>query len=382
MTRLACWVIIGCVVTALGTGPQAQEPSENGPVPSEDTLQNWLRSGDPRLEAWGAHDVLRTRDQQLIPDLVDLTEKWEPLAKQECDGYPCSALSKDQLDKRNGMQVVLNTLIQLNVAVSTDTLRDLAQDFPVEVAMLLPRLSSDESSALNFELYKSPPPEGNALQYVSAALLAMKPPPGFAADLLGSIKVTAIFEIVSPGALMYGSGGDSGSCGAVLPESHNGWPPIPQHFLFRQTEAESSLVVGGVNPVYAGQEMRSLADERCQSSGSLFFGADKRLRLIAEMLGTPPEEMPWSVGNFRTIEFQSVEQCRQEILAFVTNQLEKYRSTANALSDKGLIEPSDIETAMPELDLELRDRRDIPGEQIPPTIDLPAHVKWLASGLE
>ena len=43
---------VGCMVAALASGSHAQTPSNNATIPSENALETWLSSGDPRLEAW------------------------------------------------------------------------------------------------------------------------------------------------------------------------------------------------------------------------------------------------------------------------------------------------------------------------------------------
>ena len=62
--RLLC---VGCLAATLVPRASAQMPSATNALPPESTLESWLSSEDPRLVAWGAHDVLVARDSNLTP---------------------------------------------------------------------------------------------------------------------------------------------------------------------------------------------------------------------------------------------------------------------------------------------------------------------------
>ncbi len=151
-------VCVGFVIAVFALACQAQAPSKNDPIPSESTLETWLRSGDPRLEAWGAHDALVTRDADLISYLLSLAGLWRPPLQDTSDTlhHPPARQDQRDVDERAAMAVVLDTLIQLNVAVPADSLRTLATDFPIEVAILLPRLSAEDSTPLSLRFLPFP----------------------------------------------------------------------------------------------------------------------------------------------------------------------------------------------------------------------------------
>lgn len=374
MTVLHRLLCVGCAIAALAFNTQAQSPSKSDPIPSENTLETWLSSGDPRLEAWGAHDALVTRDQDLIPYLLSLASRWQPLIPQPSDNAPPSEL-------RLGMAAVLDTLIQMNAPVPADTLRTLAPDFGNDVGILLGRLPNEESSPLSFDFYHSPPEHGDALQSVSAALLALHPPSGFAADLLSSIRVHATLVVVLPGSNESGLGGGS-SCGlgGTAPPREN-WPVTGQYFLSKQKRDGASLVVGGIDPIYAIREQSTyyLGDTFCTTSTGVHLGPNERLRLIAEMLGVPPQAIEWQTWLVKNIAFQSLEQFDSDLIALVDEQQQKYRETASALADHGLLLPSEVEASLPELDLEIQDMRGPIAAPIPELSSLPPHVKWYSS---
>jgi hypothetical protein len=55
---------IAGLAATLASFALAQVPASVDSSPSEITLESWLRSGEPRLVAWGAHDALATRSNQ------------------------------------------------------------------------------------------------------------------------------------------------------------------------------------------------------------------------------------------------------------------------------------------------------------------------------
>lgn len=83
----------------------------------------------------------------------------------------------------------------------------------------------------------------------------------------------------------------------------------------------------------------------------------QRVRLIAEMLGNPPEEIPWATRVFTNIEFQSVQEFNVALLAFVEEQQQMYRETAEALESRGLLEKSEAQQSIPMMHLSLNDER-------------------------
>lgn len=371
--RLLC---VGCLSATLVPRASAQMPSATNALPPEATLESWLSSQDPRLVAWGAHDVLIARDSNLTPQLVTLASRWQPLSLQTSDNSPYLNLSPEQKDQRDAMAAVLDALLQMNVALPADTLRNLAPDFGNHVAILLSRMPEEESGALSFDFYRSPPDHAVSLQYVSAALLALHPPAGFAADLLGSISVQANVLVVLPGAERLGSG-IGGSCFVGDESPHENWPMTGQYRLTKQKSDGASLVVAGIDPIYAiRSESTHYLPESCSVSMGMYLSPEERLRLIAEMLGVPREEIQWNTVAYATIEFQSLEQFERELLAFVEVERAKHRATAAALADRNLLSLAEAEQSLPELKLKIGDQRGKGALPIPEPSNLPSRVEW------
>jgi len=326
--------------------------------------------------AWGGHDVLATRDRALIPELLSLASLWLPLSQTANPSYR-SALLPEQVQERAAMAAVLDALIQMNVPVPPDTLRTLAPDFGNDVAILLARMPDEESSPLAFDFYRSPSEHGYSLEYMSAALLALHPPPGFAADLLGSIQVRATVTVVVAGSEGFGRGSSS-SCGLEGDFPIQDWPITGQYAFSTQTSDGAFLVVGGIEPIYATRLLS--ANYRGDACGmGVHLGPNDRRRLIAEMLGVPPEAIQWQTAIATSIEFQSVQQFDAALLAFVEEQQEEYRATAIALADHNLLTPAEAQETLPELELELNDRRGIGAVPISELPNLPSRAKWTSS---
>jgi hypothetical protein len=369
--RLLC---VGCLVATLVARASAQMPSATNPLPPEATLESWLSSEDPRLVAWGAHDVLVARDPNLTPQLVTLAGRWQPLLLQTSDNSPYPRLSDEQKDLRDAMAEVLDTLIQMNVALPADALRNLAPDFGNDVAILLSRIPEDESSPLSFDFFRSRPAREFSLQYVSAALLALHPPVEFAADLLSSISVQANVIIVLPGSGQFGFGEGGSTCGGIPERLRENWPMIGQYRLTKQKNDGASLVVAGIDPIYAMR--RESTHFLPESSSDMYLGPEERLRLIAEMLGVPREEIQWNTMAYTTIQFRSPEQFERDLLAFVAEERAKHQATAAALADRNLLSLAEAEQSLPKLKLRIRDLRGEGALPIPEPSNLPSRVEW------
>jgi hypothetical protein len=157
--------------------------------------------------AWGSHYALATHGLSLAPDLLALANQWQSLFPRSNDDSRQGELSSEQKEQRDAMAGVLDALIQMKVTVPIDMLRNLAPDFGKDVAILLP---SGESEAASLEFFRSRPGDAYGLQFVSAALLALHPPAGFAGELLAGVTVQARIVVVLPNGepIGFGSAGD------------------------------------------------------------------------------------------------------------------------------------------------------------------------------
>jgi hypothetical protein len=374
MTVVPCGLAIGCLALALNTHAGAQTRSTAPKLPSEATIENWLLSDDSRLVAWGAHDVLVSRNEALTGDLLNLATEWRPLIPASAtDGS--AQLSQEQLNKRDAMAAVLDALIQMNVPVPGDTLRTLAPDFPVAVAILLSRMSPEDSEPLALDFYHSPPKLGYGLQYASAAMLAHNPPSGFPPDLMAGITVRADVFVILPDAPGFGFGG--GSCGACFMQPNlqrSNWPPIGQYSLSKEKADRSVLLVSGIDAIYV---KRYESESYVNPCGGPSLGPYERQRLIAEILGVSPDAISWNIHLTTTIPFYSDEQFGRDLLQFVDNEEQKYRQTAIALVDRGLMTSAEVEQSAPKLEIHTIDMRGENANPMPTIVPFPGKVEWL-----
>ncbi len=371
---------ISCLAAVLGGMGSAQTAYPTAGMTAKKTIESRLRSGDARLEAWGAHDALAADDRTLIPDLVELADKWEPLARETPSTDLPDGLTQEQQDDRDAMASVLDALIQMRGSLSADTLRNLAPDFGNDVAILLSRLPAEEASPLALELYHSPPEHSRNLQYVSASLLALHPVPGFAADLLSNIAVWARVVAVLPGTAT-GFGGSYGTCATRAPAVHEGWPAIGQYALSKEKGADSWQIVAGIDPIYARRELytRYLVEDPCATHTGMNLGAEQRLRLIAEMLKVAPDAIGWKTSPSIDIGYESAQQFEQSVRAFIAEQQGKQRATLAALAERDLATADEAEQSLPLLEIHLFDMRGAKNEPIEKLANLPPRVEWFAN---
>jgi hypothetical protein len=356
----------------------AQEATPATAAQTRKTIESWLANGNPRLVAWAARATVVSNDRTLAPDLIEALDRWQPLPPWDPDSGEQIALTTDQLDQRDATAAVLDALIEMDVHVPADTLRNIASDFPNYTAILLSRLPLEESQPLSLDLFRSPPPGGSGLQYVSAALLAQDPPPGFAAALLSSIHVTADVDVVDPSTGKFGVGRSAGSCigeGSRLPRKD--WPVFGVYTLSLKQQAGSFLVVSDPDPLYATpSESTRYPTSLC--GRTIGLSPDQRRSLIAHMLDIQADTIGWSAEPSENIEFKSEPQFYADLRAFIATEQAKYRATAAALVADNLMTQSEAQDAVPELNLFLSDMRRNPARTPIAKPSLPSHVAWFS----
>jgi hypothetical protein len=354
---------------------QVPPSAPSSKVPSFKTIDAWLHSDDQRLVAWGAHDALVTRDRHFVSQLLTLASQWQPIST-ESDEERLKRISQEQKDQRDAMAAVVDALIQMNVSVPADTVRALAPDFGNAAAILLTRMPADDAEPLALDFYRTPSRCDHGLQYVSAVLLAQRPPEGFAADLLKSITVRAEVFVKLPGAPDFGTG-SSGSYLAEQTVPRKDWPTTGQYRLSKEKSDKAVLVVSGVDPIYATREQATTyLSDVCRS---LYLATNDRHRLIASMLDISPDSMPWQTQMQTTIEFVSKEQFDFALRRFIDDLEEKYRTTAYALAARSLISAAEVGQALPKMQLVISDMRGTGQNPIVELANLPPNVEWQSS---
>jgi hypothetical protein len=349
----------------------ASPSSDPAAIPTPATIQYWLVSNQPRMVAWGAWDAGLAKDSGAIPELLALANAWQPGASdQKYDGEYLPARD----DRRDAMADVLDALLQMNVQIPANTLRSLAADFPNQTTIFLARMPDQESADARMDFFHDSGWRLARLKYVSAALLALHPPPGFALDLMSGTVVRADVTVMLPGTLAF-SQGSAGDCASELEADRSGWPQVANYRLSSTAHGGDVELVGGIDPVYFSREL--LPGFEIQTCGAdVTLTDERRRRLIAEMLGVKPEEIPWQVDPTQTIEFRSQAQFQKELLAFISKEQEKERRTATALADHSLITPGDVSDALPKFEVIIDDERGENAEALVKSAGLPPNVQY------
>jgi hypothetical protein len=332
-------------------------------------------SVDSRAVAWAAYGAAAAGDASQIPMLLAVASQWRTLAARSDAGTNSAELAAQRQDERDAMAAVVDALIQLKATVPAETMRALAPDFGNGVAVLLSRMPEEQREALSFEFYRNTSAGEYGLQYVSAALLALHPVPGFAADLIGNVKVQATVTVVVPGHLG-GVGGGSSHCGGSFGESsRNDWPTIGQYALSDERDDGALQLVGGIGPVYA---KRFEAMHYRGSFSSISLGSDERVRLIAEMLDISAEDIPWKASVTATIAFESDAQFRDELADFVKAERDEHQKTVAALEARSLLTGAEAQESLPEMEIFLMDFRGEGFGPLPEPMNLPPRVTLMA----
>ena len=79
ITGLFCGV---CFFSFLVSAGYAQEPAASAPALTNHQISSWVLSDDPRLAAWGALATVATNAQALVPDLVEMADRWSPFLNE------------------------------------------------------------------------------------------------------------------------------------------------------------------------------------------------------------------------------------------------------------------------------------------------------------
>lgn len=378
-----------CVVSILSHYALAQRPSAPASSSPQQSIESLLASDDSRLVAWGAHNALLAHRRDLIPDLLSLAAKWQPIEEKNPGTWNAKDnLSEDESDRRDAMQVVLDALIQMKAPVPAEIARIVASNFENDAAVLLSQAPPEQTIPFALALYRSASGNHGPVRYVTAATLALHPPPGFAAELLSDTTVFSFVFVVRPGSEPFGFSTNSGH-DCSFPgwgASRRDWPLVPVYILRRYAASNdkketATLIVGGIDPVYATrQEVAHYRAEYCGTSMEVFLDSDEPRRLIAEMLGVSPETIPWQVRLQTRIEYRSSQQFYRDLFAFIASEQAKYRTTISALLNHDLVTPEEAQQCLPKLTLLIKDaREEDAGASILEPSNLPAHVEWSGS---
>lgn len=318
-------------------------------VATPNQIENWLRSGDPRLIAWGAHFADEQNDQPALTLMVQMLA----LRSQ----YKFSLATAAMLD----------ALIQRNATVPADALAAIAPFFPFQIAILAKNLPIAEATPLLLNWYNQRSGDDpDHLARVASMMLSHAPPAGFAASVLAESEETLRISVVSKAGVPGVSGMSSGSCAYRDDASPlSGWPPIFTYALaedFQQTSAPLLVEAAGDRVIYRRYDVYKQSPF---CGGLAKLNAVYRHYLLSQMLGISYDQMPWKTDASTSIVWHSNRQFVREAMVSVAGEEAKLHTCVEASQLKGLLTPDEAASVRPKLSIIVEDFRKPTGPPLP-----------------
>ncbi len=381
--RTLILVVCGALLLLPAMG-WAQDPAGVVAAPRADAIAGWLRSGDARVQAWGAVWALRKRDRSFLRELNEIAARWKPLFPESAgnaDGdRPLRRLTADGADRRDVMAAVLDGVIQMEGELPADVVGRFAEDFPAQAVVLLARMSPGERTPVLRRMFREGSP---VLRRSAASLLALTPPPGFTVELLRGTTVWEKVWVSTPGDTQMESGSGA-CCGMGTGEREAaGWPEVGQYRLLEPGKGDGigfTLIVPGMRPIGVMRTMA--AHDGGQWSGCDFGGLTDGTRwdLLAQMLGWTRTQMPGQAADQVHVAVSSEAEYERQLGTLITQRAETFVRLRRSLGVKGLLSADEIAEAelRPKLMLELVDARSEKNFELRqlPTRD----AEWLKDG--
>ncbi|MHB1957816.1 MAG: hypothetical protein ACYCO5_02165 [Acidobacteriaceae bacterium] len=345
------WFTLLLLLMATETAP-AQRPVITPETPvNANLLQQWFRSGDPRLIAWAADFARRTHDTKIIAEMPAWLES-SPIPP------PTYKLDEPQPAQRQAVIAVLDTLIQENVQVPIPAIEAVAPYFPDQATILIGRLPLEESRAtLNDWIYGQ---EGNwsgrTLARVAAMMLAqdpvsMKPEESsFASRIVAASEEDLQVSVVSRGSGQNGSWA-GGACGDSLPRKiPPGWPQI---YSYELTENDPQAMNAPVVVDLYGDRIVYWRVDKNAGWGTCnavqWLNPVTRHRLIAYWLGVREQDMQWQPVKQVSIRWKCKAVYEQLLGILVEAEREKLQATVQSLYRRGVLTKNQTVTTAPRL---------------------------------
>ena len=380
MSRMR-WAVLVLILAMGGPGTRAQSPCEAcvGGHPPEDTVSTWLRSGEPRLVAWGATFALQRKDELLIPEMVGLARNWSPLPRQavKADGG-LRPRTDEEMQRGDAMAAVLDALIQMHVTLDLDVLRLLAADFPAQAIVMAARMPPEEVQPVLMEWLALPSkPEGGrpnaSLRRSAAAMLALHPAPGFAAELMRGTHAWMTLAVTTPDG--EGTGRTSvGDCGAgAVRAARLGWPVLNGYGVRESHHDDpAEILIPGIDPIRVNRGPQVGAG----CGFGVYLNDRQRGRLIAQMLGIAPKDLAWGQHGVIRITYRSDAQFVGEVQAKMEAEEQAIQDTLQTLEDKGLITGAERASALPQVEVWAWDQRRTEPNRLPQPAFRYANIHW------
>jgi hypothetical protein len=355
-----------------------------------------LQDRDPRQVAWGAWYAAGAQDDSIVSMLQEKLERWDPAERHRAQAglYFYS------------MSVILDTLIQRGATATPAGITNISYAFPDQALILTSRLPSDDAEPILLSWYEEgmhldrrrPGPDtANRLMLarVAAMMLTRDHPAEISGSLLNNSVDTLVISVPdSPTTaqdrclvdctqkppcaeeeLNYSRIPSPPITSAGVPEEGVTWPPIYQYTIEENRDVLDSadpaadrpplVEIGGDRITYRRARME-LSLNYCYSPAPL--SAVTRHHLLAAMLNTSDDQVPWQARANAAVQWQSDSQFLSDVGQLVSQEEARLAETVKKLSLKGLLTRSQTESIRPRLSVVVFDDRRVHATMLP---DLP-----------
>jgi hypothetical protein len=314
----------------------------------------WVHSPDTRVRAWGAHLALRDRHTVLLPRLVELVGRYA--------ASTAPAKTRNAAEHAS-MVSVLDAIIQLDGRIPASDAARLYSEFPTPALILL---SHGQPAADTFllDIFRK---EDAAIGAWTAAgnLLVNRPPPGFAALVLGQLTVEArvrVIDAASPNELPRGV---AGSCLSGMPQPTLGWPLVGNYYI----STRGMLLAAGTVPMYYVRVVSGPDFEgpRAEFPCVFHFLQDwNRMRegWLARLAGEG--DVPSVRASVvRTIDWRSHRQYLRELRDVIDREQAQFAALAKKLVASGALNEQERVATAPTLRVHIEDARTVRSSPLP-----------------
>jgi hypothetical protein len=318
----------------------------------------WLKSDDPRMQAWGAFLALRDRRAEAVPRLLEMMAN-----------YPAA-------EEHDAMLEVLDALIQLGAQAPVADAQRMYPEFPVQSLILLSRAKEEATPAL-FSFFKA---EGTwpVAWLASGNLLFQRRARGFSAAVIEGMTVHAQVVVRDPGA-RGGTGGSASCCGARSPaESKDGWPPVGVYEFGGCGDSlgmGDTVLVPGADPATYRREVNTTYKPGYGLGCGCNLDRDLvRQHYLTALTGNSADDPPMRAHVAHTIVWQSPNAYRRDLAAFIAAQQTGFAALTQRLGELSLLSEEPVDSLRPALHIVIGDQRTLQEPPLPPIGQLAANV--------
>lgn len=344
MRKLFICAALLCVAASSAQGQESGETKTNlpsfvrlGDVSAE--AARLLKSGENVDRAWGAYLVGLHGLKEHAPLLVSLLED--------------ESLRGGGRQETFVRQAALDALIRLDAEVPAESLLPLYQSEPDEVLILLARSPEKNQRAL-LTLFTE---DATNTRWLAAGnLLAETRAPGFAARVLGGLKIEASVYVFDREGEHDTSGtgrNGGGGCGGSY-SSGSEFPPVGYYLLVDYARRGATVLTSGPRVVYYARETNS---RPCTFDGWLDRDA-ARIEYVEEILRGDGDELTnFSQSLWHELVCKDAAQCRKAFAGARDEILRAYDALVRRLLKESLLDGAEAAELKPDITLNVSDRR-------------------------